>query len=85
MVLKLSSQGYSEREIDSKLQIGHITVHRDLTCLKKQAQENLQKHIHETVLEEYQKCMIGMKRNLKQTLGIRDNTSDPKVSYRQWP
>ena len=49
MVLKLSSQGYSEREIGSKLQIGHITVHRDLTCLKKQAQENLQKHICETV------------------------------------
>ena len=44
-----------------------------------EAQENLQKHIHETVPEEYQKCMVGIKRNLKQTLEIRDSASDPKV------
>ena len=33
------------------------------------------------VPEEYQKCMVGMKRNLKQTLEIRDRdtASDPKV------
>ena len=39
----------------------------------------MQKHIHETVPKEYQKCMVGMKRNLKQTLEIRDNANDPKV------
>jgi hypothetical protein len=31
------------------------------------------------VPEEYQKCMVGMKRNLKQTLEIRENASYPKV------
>jgi hypothetical protein len=50
-----------------------------LEFLRLQAQENLQKHIHKTVPEKYQKCMVGMKRNLKQTLEIRDNASDPKV------
>ena len=50
-----------------------------LEFLRQQAQENLQKHIHETVPEEYQKCMLGINRNLKQTLEIRDNPSDPKV------
>jgi hypothetical protein len=50
-----------------------------LEFLRLQAQENLQKHIHKTVPEEYQKCMVGMKRNLKQTLEIRDNVIDPKV------
>jgi transposase len=49
-VLELSSQGYSEREIAEKLQpIAPVTIHRDLVYLRQQAQENLQKHIHEVV------------------------------------
>ena len=78
-VLELSSQGYSEREIGSKLQISNITVHRDLMYLKKLAQDNLQKHIHEVVPEEYQKCMVGMKHNLKETLEIANTVTDPRV------
>lgn len=50
-----------------------------MVYLIKQAQENLQKHIHETVPEEYQKCMVGMKRNLKQVLEIAETSTDPKV------
>ena len=29
--------------------------------------------------KKYQKCMIGMKRNLKLTLEIAETTSDPKI------
>jgi len=59
-VLELSSLGYSEREIAEKLQpIAPVTVHRDLVHLRQQAQDNLQRHIHEVVPEEYQKCMVG--------------------------
>ena len=58
------------REISEVLKVSDTAVHRDLVYLRKQAQENLQKHIHEVVSEEYQKCMIGMKRNLKETLEI---------------
>ena len=76
--MELSSQGYSEREIGNKLHIGNITVHRDIQFLRKQAQDNLQHHIHEVVPEEYQKCMVGMKHNLKETLEIA-NTADPRV------
>lgn len=78
-VLELASEGYSQREIARKLQVDLAAVNRDIQFLRQQAQENLQKHIHETVPEEYQKCMVGMKRNLRQTLEIRDNASDPKV------
>lgn len=78
-VLELSSQGYTEREIASRLQVHCTTVHRDLVYLRHQAQENLQHHIHETIPEEYQKCMMGMKRNLKQTLEIAETSSDPRV------
>jgi IS30 family transposase len=78
-VLELASDGYNQREIASKLQVDPAAVNRDIQYLRQQAQENLQKHIHETVPEEYQKCMIGMKRNLKQTLEIADTTADLRV------
>jgi IS30 family transposase len=78
-VLELNAGGYTVREIAQRLQVGHSTVDNDLLYLRKQAQDNLQKHIHEVVPEEYQKCMVGMKRNLKQTLEIAENTSDPKI------
>jgi hypothetical protein len=77
--LELNAGGYTVREIAQRLQVGHSTVDNDLLYLRKQAQDNLQKHIHEVVPEEYQKCMVGMKRNLKQTLEIAENTSDPKI------
>jgi hypothetical protein len=78
-VLEYSSEGYSIREIAQKLQVGKSAIGRDIQFLRKQAQNNLQKHIHEVVPEEYQKCMIGMKRNLKQVLGIGEAASDPRV------
>ncbi|MGA6921870.1 MAG: hypothetical protein WBY22_03005 [Nitrososphaeraceae archaeon] len=78
-VLELSSKGYSERDIGSKLQISHITVHRDLVHLKRQAQENLQHHIHEVVPMEYSRFIFGMKGVLKQTLEIAETSSDPKI------
>jgi transposase len=78
-VLELASEGYTQREIASKLQVDLAAVNRDIHFLRQQAQESLQKHIHETVPEEYQKCMIGMKRNLKQTLEIAETASDPRI------
>jgi hypothetical protein len=78
-VLEPSSQGYSEREIGSKLQISHITVHRNLVRLKEQAQENLQHHISEVVPMEYERCIFGMKGNLKHVLEIAESSSDPRV------
>src|ERR671924_643534 len=78
-VLELSSQGYTQIEIGQKLQVDRVTVHRDLVFLRQQAQENLQHHIHEVVPEEYQKCMVGMKRTLKQVIEIGESASDPKV------
>jgi hypothetical protein len=78
-ILELNSQGYTHREIVSKLQIAKGTVSNDLSFLKKQAIENLQHHIHEVVPDEYQKCMAGMKSNLKETLEIATTVTDPRV------
>jgi transposase len=78
-VLEYSSQGYSEREISEILKVNDTAVHRDLQYLRKQAQESLQHHIHEVLPEEYQKGMIGMKRNLKRVTEIGEASSDPKI------
>jgi hypothetical protein len=78
-VLELASQGYNQREISAKLQVDPAAVNRDMMFLRQQAQDNLQKHIHEVVPEEYHKCMVGMKHNLKETLEIANTSSDPRV------
>lgn len=57
-VLELSSQGFTQTEIATVLKVTHPTVNKDLAYLRQQAQENLQRHVHETVPEEYQKCMV---------------------------
>jgi IS30 family transposase len=64
-VLELSSQGHSEREIASTLQMHPTTVHRDLAFLRRQAQENLKSHIQENLPEQYQKCINGLNQVLK--------------------
>jgi IS30 family transposase len=78
-VLELSSQGYSQIEIATQLQVDEPTISRDVAFLRQQTQDNLQHHIHEVVPEEYQKCMVGMKRNLKQTLEIAETAADPRT------
>ena len=67
------------RHIASTLQVGLGTVNKDILFLRQMSRENLQHHIHERVPEEYQNCMTGMKRNLKQTLEIAETTSDPRT------
>ena len=52
-VLELSSQGHSEREIASTLQMHPTTVYRDLAFLRKLAQESLKSHIQEGLPEQY--------------------------------
>jgi hypothetical protein len=78
-VLELTSQGYSQRDIADKLQVGLGTVNKDLSFLRKQARENLQYHIHDKIPEEYQNCMTGLKRIIKQTTEIADSATDSKT------
>ena len=78
-VLEMSSQGYSQIEIATHLQVDETIISKDVAHLRQQAQENLQHHIPEVVPEEYQKCMVGMKQNLKHVLKIAETTTDPKT------
>jgi IS30 family transposase len=78
-VQELSRKGYSQIDIATQLQADEPTISRDMAYLRKEAKETLEKHLNEIVPEEYQKCMIGMKRNLKQTLEIGESSPDPKI------
>jgi predicted transcriptional regulator len=77
--LELSSKGYSQVEIATQLQVNETTVSRDMAYLRQQAQMDLQRHIHETVPEEYQKGMVGLRQNLKNVLEIAENSPDPRI------
>ena len=78
-VLELSSQGCNQREIASILHVTQPTVNKDLSHIRQEAQDNLQNHIQEVVPMEYQKCMTGMKSNLKETLEIANTETDPRI------
>jgi hypothetical protein len=79
-VLEMLSKGETNQsEIARKLQVDKSVICKDVAIIRKQAKENLQHHIHEVVPEEYQKCMTGMKLNLKETLEIAEIAADPKV------
>lgn len=77
--LELSSQGFSQSDIATMLQVDKSIISRDMAHLRHEAQENLQKHIHETIPEEYQKAMTGINQVLKMCWSIVSKTEDEKT------
>lgn len=78
-ILDLASQGYSERETAVKLHVSKTTVHKDMAFLTKQAQENLQYHIHKVVPIEYTKSLIGLRQLLRKVIEISESTEDKRL------
>jgi hypothetical protein len=77
-VLELNSQGYSQPEIAKILQVSLGTVNRDLSIIRQQAKDNLQKHLQEKLPQEYQRCLTGLNQVLKTCWYIvnKPNTDD---------
>jgi len=69
-VLELSSQGQTERQIATVLQVGKTTVHKDLAYLSRQAKESLRTHVQDKLPEEYQKSMVGINQVLNMAWSI---------------
>jgi hypothetical protein len=61
------------------LQVDKSIISRDMAHLRHEAQENLQKHIHETIPEEYQKAMTSIDQILKMCWSIINKTADEKT------
>jgi DNA-binding transcriptional MerR regulator len=78
-VLELSSQGFSQSDIATVLQVDKSIISRDVAHFKRQAQDNLQHHIHETIPAEYEKAMNSLNQVLRYTWTIAGKTADEKT------
>jgi IS30 family transposase len=78
-VLELSSQGFSQSDIATVLQVDKSIISRDMAHIRREAQENLQNHIHETIPQEYQKAMTGINQVLRMCWYIVSKTEDEKT------
>ena len=78
-VLQLAADGFSEREIATKLQLSKTTVHRDLIILKRQSKEHIHKYITDQVPFEYKKTLAGLEGIIKYMSSIMsDDTKETK-------
>jgi transposase len=59
-VQELCSKGYSRREISQILQVGLVTVNRDISYLRNETKTSIERYIDGRLPEEYEKCMIGL-------------------------
>jgi hypothetical protein len=78
-VLELSSQGFSQSDIATVLQVDKSIISRDVAHFKRQAIDNLQHHIHETIPAEYEKAMNSLNQVLRYTWTIAGKTADERT------
>jgi transposase len=81
-VAELDSQGYSQRDISTKLGISLGLVNSDLQYIKAQAREHIRSYINEKLPEEYNRCLSGLNSILKQSWDISANTADTSDKIR---
>ena len=79
-VLELSSQGRSQPEIATILQVGLGTISRDIQYLREQARRSLETHINDILPEEYQSCITGLKQVLKLSWDIANKSKNSNNS-----
>ena len=77
-VLELSSQGHSQRDISTKLQVSLGTVNKDLSYLKQQSKLKIRKYIDETLPNEYEKCLVGITSILREAWNTSQNSENKK-------
>ena len=75
-VAELDSQGHSQPEIASILQVSIGTVNRDLSYLRQQAKSNIRRYIDERLPEEYEKCLVGLTAILREAWNTSQHTED---------
>jgi hypothetical protein len=78
-VLELSSQGFSQSDISTALQVDRSIISRDVAYLRRQSHALLAHHIHETIPEEYEKSMNSLRQVLRLTWAIVSKTPDEKT------
>src|SRR5919202_5442601 len=77
-VFELSSKRQSQIEIGRTLQISESTISRDLNCLRTQSRHNIKRYVGETLLEEYEKCLVGLNAITKEAWNTTHNAEDKR-------
>ena len=77
-VAELDSQGHSQPEMASILQVSIGTVNRDLSYLRQQAKSNIKKYIDERLPEEYEKCLVGLTAILREAWNTATTSEDKR-------
>ena len=75
-VAELDSQGHSQPEMASILQVSIGTVNRDLSYLRQQAKHNIKRYIDERLPEEYEKCLVRLTAILREAWNTSQQTED---------
>ena len=80
-VLELTSQGFSQRQIATILQVGHSTVGNDQVFLRQKANENIRNYIDKQLPEEYDKTIVGLTSILREawTVALRAEDTKEKI------
>ena len=77
-VLELTSQGFSQRQISTILQVSHGTVGNDVIFLRQKANENIRNYIDKQLPEEYDKVLTGLTTILREAWTAALRTDDAK-------
>ena len=75
-VSELDSQGHSQPDMASILQVSIGTVNRDLSYLRQQAKSNIKRYIDERLPEEYEKCLVGLTAILREAWSTSQQAED---------
>ena len=77
-VLELSVKGKTQRYIADVLKISCSTVNEDLKFLRKQSKDNLQRILDETLPDEFNRCLVGLRLILNEAWIAVENSKDVK-------
>ena len=60
------------------MQVSVGTVNKDISYLGSQSKQKIRKYIDETLLEEYEKCLVGINAILREAWNTSQNTDNRK-------
>jgi predicted transcriptional regulator len=78
-VLELLAQGLQQNQIAQKLGVSKATISIDLQFLKSRAEDNLRRHIQESLPLQYDKAMSALTQVVSKVWNIAENTHDERT------
>jgi len=77
-VQELLVQGFTQWDIANNLKVDQSTISRDIDYLRQQSRQKIRKYIDETLLEEYEKCLVGITSILKEAWTTSQTTENKR-------